>query len=299
MRRVTGRAVVGLLSIVVLTACTSAGGSSTAGSSPTAGRSTSAAPTSAAAKGSYLALGDSVPFGFRGGLSTEYQDATNFVGYPELVGKDLGFDVINATCPGETTASFLDVTAQSNGCENTLSSNSGFRDKFPLHVAYDSPDQAQLGFALETLRRTDDVRLITVQIGANDAFVCQATTADHCQAAAEARALGQMIQTNLGKILSTLRGEGKYDGQIVVVDYYAFDYTSSWANASSLLDSVISGVATANGATVADAFTAFRKAAARAGGNSVTAGLLLPNDVHPTAKGQRLLADTVEAVVSD
>jgi lysophospholipase L1-like esterase len=29
----------------------------------------------------------------------------------------------------------------------------------------------------------------------------------------------------------------------------------------------------------------------------VTAGLLLPNDVHPTAKGQRLLADAVEAVV--
>ena len=59
-----------------------------------------------------------MPFGFRAGLSAEYKDATNFVGYPELVGKDRGLEVINAACPGETTASFLDVTAQSNGCEN-------------------------------------------------------------------------------------------------------------------------------------------------------------------------------------
>ena len=37
--------------------------------------------------GHHLALGDSVPFGFRGGLAGEYQDADNFVGYPELVGR--------------------------------------------------------------------------------------------------------------------------------------------------------------------------------------------------------------------
>ena len=29
---------------------------------------------------------------------------------------------------------------------------------------------------------------------------------------------------------------------------------------------------------------------------TVTAGLVLPNDVHPTGEGQRLLADTVESV---
>ena len=299
MHRVTGRAVVGLISIAVLTACTSAGGSSTTGSSATSSSPTSAAPTNAAVKGSYLALGDSVPFGFRGGLTTEYEDATNFVGYPELVGKDLGLDVINATCPGETTASFLDVTAQSNGCENMPGSDIGFRDNFPLHVAYDSPDQPQLDYALETLRRIDDVRLISVQLGANDAFVCQATTADHCQAPAEYQGMGQAIRTNLGTILSTLRGEGHYDGQIVVVNYYALDYASPAATASGLLNGVIGGVAAANGATVADAFAAFKTAAATSGGNSVTAGLVLANDVHPTEDGQKVLADTVEAVVSD
>jgi len=97
-------------------------------------------------------------------------------------------------------------------------------------------------------------------------------------------------------ILSTLRSDGHYDGRIVVVNYYALDYRSPAASASSLMNGVIAGAAAANGATVADAFTAFQKAAAGSDGNAVGAGLVLPNDVHPTAKGQRLLADTVEAV---
>jgi lysophospholipase L1-like esterase len=288
-----GRLLAGLSAVLVLAGCTSGGGSSSSG---TPSSSSSAAPTGKAAGGGYLALGDSVPFGFRGGLSTEYKDATNFVGYPELVGRDLGLAVVNATCPGETTASFLDATAQSNGCENRPGSDVGFRDDFPLHVAYDSPDQPQMDYALETLRRTEDVRLVTVQIGANDAFLCQETTADHCQSPAEFQGVGQTVQADLGKILSTLRGEGHYDGRIVVVNYYALDYGSPAATASSLLNGVIGGVAAANGATVADAFTAFQKAAAGSGGNAVTAGLVLPDDVHPTEKGQRLLADTVESV---
>ena len=64
------------------------------------------------------------------------------------------------------------------------------------------------------------------------------------------------------------------------------------------MNGVIAGVAAANGATVADAFTAFQKQAAASSGNSVTAGLVLPNDVHPSEKGQRLLADTVEAAAA-
>jgi lysophospholipase L1-like esterase len=289
----TGRLVVGLAAVVVLSGCTS---DSSAASSGPATSSAGGAPTSSAVGGSYLALGDSVPFGFRGGLSTEYRDPTLFVGYPELVAKDLGLEDVNATCPGETTASFLDPTAQSNGCENRPGSETGFRDSFPLHVAYDSPHQSQLEYALETLRRKNDVRLITVQVGANDGFLCEWTTADHCQSPAEFQAVGQAVQSNLGKILAALRGDGHYDGRIVVVNYYALDFGSSSAMASSLLNGVIAGAAAANGATVADAFTAFQKASAASSGNAVTAGLVLPNDVHPTGKGQRLLADTVEPV---
>jgi lysophospholipase L1-like esterase len=89
---------------------------------------------------------------------------------------------------------------------------------------------------------------------------------------------------------------GHYAGKVVVVNYYALDYSSAAATASSLLNGVIAGVAAANGAAVADAFTSFQKGAAGSSGNAVTAGLVLPNDVHPSDKGQRLLADAVEAV---
>lgn len=294
---IPGRLLAALSAVVVLAGCTAAGGSTSSRSSSTSpARSSSVAPTRTPSGGSYLALGDSVPFGFRAVPAAEYKRAADFVGYPELVGKDLGLEVINAACPGETTASFLDVTALSNGCENRPGSGSGFRDSFPLHVAYDAPDESQLQYALATLRRNHQVRLITVQVGANDGFLCQSTTADHCQSPAEYQALGRRVQANLGKILSTVRSAGHYAGGIVVVNYYALDYNSLAATASSLLNGVIGGVAAANGAMVADSFTAFQKAATGSSGNAVTAGLVLPNDVHPTAKGQRLLADAVEAV---
>jgi lysophospholipase L1-like esterase len=255
-----------------------------------------AASSSAADSGTYLALGDSVPFGYRGGATAEFSDAENFVGYPELVGEELGLEVLNASCPGETTASFLDATAQSNGCDNTLTSGFGYRTAYPLHVLYDSIDQSQLDFAVNTLTETEDVELVTIQIGANDAFICQQTTADRCSSPADLQTLAQTVQTNLDTILSTLRDEAGYDGQIVVVTYYALNYTDPTGVAIQLLDNSITDVAARYGADIADGYAAFKPKADASGGDSVAAGLVLPGDVHPTQVGQQLLADAVTAV---
>jgi len=261
----------------------------------------SSAPASSAASESpaYLALGDSVPFGFRGGATAEFSDAENFVGYPELVGEELSLEVINASCPGETTASFLDTKAQSNGCENSLQSGFGYRTAYPLHVLYDSVDQSQLDFAVDTLQENDDVELVTLQIGANDAFLCQQTTPTRCTDPADVQGLAQTMQTNLATILSALRNEAGYDGQLVVVTYYALNYTDAFGMTTQTLGNGLAQVAEANGADVADGYEAFRARAAEAGGNSIAAGLVLPNDVHPTEEGQQLLADAVLAVVED
>jgi lysophospholipase L1-like esterase len=240
-----------------------------------------------------------VPFGFRGGATAEYQDADNFVGYPELVGEELGLEVVNASCPGETTASFLDTKAQSNGCDNSLDSGFGYRTAYPLHVLYESVDQSQLDFAVHTLTGNEDVELVTLQIGANDAFICQRTTPSRCSDPADIQAVTQTVQANLGQILSTLRGEGGYDGPIVVVTYYALDYDDAFTAATRVLDDGILQVAEANGAAVADGYRAFEPRASQSGGDSVAAGLVLPNDVHPTEDGQELLADAVTAVVED
>lgn len=261
-------------------------------------RGASSAPSSSqAAAGVYLALGDSVPFGYRGGATAEFPDADNFVGYPELVGEELGLEVLNASCPGETTASFLDASAQSNGCENTLQSDFGYRKAYPVHVQYESFDQSQLAFAVDALQENDDIELVTVQIGANDAFICQQTTPTNCSTETDLRTLAQTVQTNLGTILSTLRGEAGYDGQIVVVTYYALNYSDAFGAATGALGGGLAQVAEANGADVADGYEAFRTSASEAGGDSIAAGLVLPNDVHPTEEGQQLLAEAVLAVV--
>jgi lysophospholipase L1-like esterase len=291
-----GRIVVALgatACVVVTTSCSSDDSSSE--SSPS---SSSSAPSNAASdSGAYLALGDSVPFGYRGGATAEFSDAENFVGYPELVGEELGLEVLNASCPGETTASFLDATAQSNGCDNTLTSGFGYRTAYPLHVLYDSVDQSQLDFAVNTLTENEDVELVTIQIGANDAFICQQTTADRCSSPADLQTLAQTVQTNLDTILSTLRDEAGYDGQIVVVTYYALNYSDAFGASTQALGGGIAQVAEANGADVADGYEAFRARATEAGGDSIAAGLVLPNDVHPSDEGQQLLAEAVLATV--
>ena len=274
---------------LLATAACSAGESS---ASPSV--STTSAP---AEVGTYLALGDSVPFGFRGSAVSEFSDASNFVGYPELVGEELGLDVVNAACPGETTASFLDLTAPSNGCDNSPQSGFGYRSAYPLHVRYDAVDQSQMDFATNTLLENEDVELVTVQLGANDGFLCQRTTASRCTAPEDVADVARSVEANLGTILKGLRTD--YDGQIVVVTYYALTYGDAVGAATLELDRAIARVAEANGASVADGFAAFQEPATAAGGSSTAAGLVLPNDVHPTDEGQRLLADAVLAVVED
>ncbi|MEU2348716.1 SGNH/GDSL hydrolase family protein [Modestobacter sp. NPDC049651] len=249
------------------------------------------------AGGTYLALGDSVVFGYRGGEQlSAYSDDDSFVGYPQLVGERLGLDVVNASCPGETTASFADPAAPNLGCTNSPGSAFGFRTAFPLHVGYSSRQQSQLDFALDRLRQDPEVALVTLQLGANDAFLCQRSTPDSC--VAEAGQVAATVSANVGGILGRLRGEGGYDGRVAVVTYYALDYSdTALAAATQTLDEGIAQAARDNDATVVDGFAAFRDAAEQAGGSSTAAGLVRPGDVHPTEQGQQLLADAVAEAV--
>jgi lysophospholipase L1-like esterase len=262
------------------------------------GTPTPTASSSPSEGGTYLALGDSVPFGYRGGQpSTEYQDPANFSGYPDTVGDKLGFDVLNAACPGETTASFLDVTAPSNGCENSATLPAGYRTLYPLHVAYASPQQSQLDYAVQTLKTQDDVELVTLQMGANDAFLCQVTTPDRC--ASELAGVIDTVGKNVATVLDALRNEAGYDGTIVVVNYYALDYSDAAMTASTQqLNTALSDAAATADAEVADAFGEFKPVAEAAGGSSVAAGLVLPNDIHPSEEGHRLLTDAVMSAVN-
>jgi lysophospholipase L1-like esterase len=258
-----------------------------------ASTSLTTAPAEAATyHGRYLALGDSVAFGYRPGAVTprsDYLDAANFRGYAEKYAALRGLRLANASCPGETTASMLTAGAQSNGCENALGSPVGYRTLFPLHVGYSG---TQVEYAVAYLRAHPDTRLVSLTLGANDLFLCQNTTADHCTSSFPA-ALQEMGR-NLSTVLSALRAH--YRGPLVLVTYYSLDYRDS-AQVSQVkaVDSALGQVARRFGGSVADGFTAFWLASLRSGGDPCAAGLLiaLPGggcDVHPSAAGHRVLA---------
>ena len=268
-----------------------------------------ALPASAAgpaANGTYLALGDSVAFGFRPPASVptpNYRSANSFVGYPEDVGQALRLGVWNASCPGETTASMLVAGAPSNGCENSPDGSPGYRTLYPLHVQYQG---TQMQYALRYLVTHRHTRLVTIDIGANDVFLCEGTTADMCASTAEFDAVLQQIAVNLTTIYTLIRHVAHYRGPLVALTYYSLTYSSP-PSASEValeaLDSVIASVTEKFGGKVADGFAAFEGPSAAFGGSACAAGLLIPVppagscNIHPTHAGHLLLAQAIEAAL--
>jgi lysophospholipase L1-like esterase len=263
------------------------------------------APAATAAsrhEGTVLALGDSVAFGYITRAGFQYVNPDNFIGYPQYLGLLRQKDTVDAACPGETTGSFLSSTAIDNGCR-------AYRAAAPLHVTYGS---TQLEFATSYLKQHRNVRVVTLQLGANDGFLL----VDSCASAPNPAqcvqegvpAVFQSVATNIGAILASLRAVG-YGGAIVLVNYYSTDYSDPNQTAlTALLNQAISAPAAAYGAIVVDVFSAFARAtSARAiGGKTRHAGLLNVNpldtslltcDVHPAQSGHQLIAETVDSAL--
>ncbi len=270
---------------------------------------TSALPASAAplnkpaAKATYLALGDSVAFGYvppQAVPAPNYFDPSSFVGYPEDVAQALHIPVSNASCPGETTASFFVRGAQSNGCENSLGSSVGYRTDFPLHVQYPG---TQMQYALKYLaQHRHTTRLVTIDIGANDVFLCQETTKDACASTAEVQAVLKKIQVNLAIIYALIRYVAHYHGPLVALTYYSLSYSDPTQVAGTEeLNSAIASVTEKFGGKVADGFAAFEGPSLAAGGSPCAAGLLIkvPGgcNIHPSPAGHLLLAQAIEDVI--
>lgn len=271
---------------------------------PASATAHSASPTAkSTSMGTYLALGDSVAFGYRPSGATpppNYNDPSSFVGYPEDLGRALQMKVVNASCPGETTASMIAVGAQSNGCENSVGSTIGYRSFFPLHVNYSG---TQLAFAVNYLEH-HSTELVTIDIGANDAFVCEATTSDHCTSSAELEGLVTQIKDNLATIYGEIRDEAHYTGPLVALSYYSLNYSNGLDNAESqFLNAAIASVTKRFGGIMANGFGAFKVASARFGGDPCAAGLLVKVsggcNIHPSAAGHLLLAGAIAQALGD
>jgi len=259
----------------------------------------SAKPAPKVTSGSrYLALGDSVTFGYQEPTvvpTPNYHVASNFLGYPELLGAELHLKVANAACPGETSSSLINTSAQSLGCENA------YRKSFPLHVSYKG---SQLAYAVSYLRRYHNVRLVSLMIGANDVFICEAETKDGCASPSEQAPVFAKIVANTRQILSAIRNKAHYRGQLVLANYYSLNYTSAFiTNGSIGLNKALDSSAKRFHAAIANGFAEFQAGALHSGSNTCTAGLLTmlgkPGDcgVHPSYAGQSLLALAVEKAI--
>ncbi len=244
-----------------------------------------AAPASATSEGhGYLALGDSVAFGTS--LCVP-KDPTQCVGYPEHAAHMLNIEDVNASCPGEASGGFISLTGTDNVCRP-------YRAAFPLHVRYST---SQLDFAVSFLRSNPRTRLVTINIGANDLFVLQKT----CVRMPDPNAcftqgfpgLLQSLANNLGVIYGAIRGAG-FSGLLIGVTYYVLNFADPTAvSVIGAINQVVDSVTRNFGGFVASGFDAFQQASASFGGNAVLAGLVIPGDIHPTAAGQTLLAQTV------
>ncbi len=250
----------------------------------------------------YLALGDSVPFGFIEQAAYEYYNPINFVGYPDWASLGLSLVDVNASCPGETTGSFLSPTAPDNGCHQ-------YRRMFPLHVVYGSAFSTQFTFAKGFLQTHPDTALVTIMLGADDLFLLeQQCNYDPTCIQNGAPQVYALAEAHMQTTLAGLRATG-YTGTIVIVNYYSLDYSNDFETALTVgLNQAITAPAPAYGAVVADVFSAFQAAVSNpfAMGNTCVAGLLNaanpqtnpPScDVHPSQSGHKLIAQTVAGVL--
>ena len=252
---------------------------------------------------SYLALGDSYAFAYNPIVvaSGQASDPTKFRGYTDLVGMATGLHLTNAACPGETSQSMITGERPDNGCQD-------YRALFPLHTDYRG---AQLKFALHFLRTHHDTDLVTLQIGGNDVLVllkqCSGNTG------CVLNGLGPVLATmkaNLDTIYDAIRNRAHYEGTIVAVPYFSFNYNDTGLTTiTTFLDDAVKAEALEHGAKVADVFSAFAAASAKFGGVPCFAGLQVitapPSatnpfptcDIHPSAAGHAVIAAAVLAVL--
>jgi lysophospholipase L1-like esterase len=238
----------------------------------------------------YLALGDSIAFGYNPNIPlTTPNLLSNFHGYPQYVSAFLNLEISNASCPGQTSASFLGGLPD-NGCNTWRGFN------LPLFVSY-APLETQKEFAVSFLVANPDTKLVTLDIGGNDFLILSASCSGSVTCIASGLpALLATYKANLVEILTAVRSTG-YKGAIVTVNYASTDYSgAAGTEAIGEVNEVIADVTKSFHGRVADAFSAFKEVSIVSDGLPCGVGLQFFSatgpgcDVHATPAGDLLIA---------
>jgi lysophospholipase L1-like esterase len=255
----------------------------------------------------YLALGDSIPFGMNILLmppfSTQLPTPSEFIGYPETVAAAEHLlnskKLVNASCPGESSGSFLNVTSPDFGCNSNHPNPPGtnplfllpFKTTVGLKADYTG---AQMDFAVAELRSNKHIDMVTLSIGANDVFVClNDPTCSLPSVLNPDPAVGSYAK-NLQTILKGIRAN--YSGKLVLLMYYSPD--PGLDTLAVAVNTAMQAVGSGFNVTFADGFAAFKMF----GNDACQAGLLIrlppgspaPCDIHPSPLGRNVLATIVE-----
>jgi lysophospholipase L1-like esterase len=233
----------------------------------------------------YLAVGDSIPFGFTRALAESGASASAYDdNFATLVAERLGQRLVNYSCPGESTVSYL------SPCIWRATGH-------PLHDTYTG---AQRDAALAFLQaHRGHVALITVSLNGNDANAYLATcpAGDISCLTAGAPAAIAAYATRLLRILRELRAAAP---QATIVVTGAYDPNiAAFAAADPLFAAL--NVAAAQSASAARARYADPMPVFNPPGDEETAAICTltlactASDPHPSAAGQAALAKLILA----
>jgi len=236
----------------------------------------------------YLALGDSIAYGFQPAKAAAGLPPSGFdTGYVDVFAARLRaiapkIQVVNYSCPGETTRTFIH-----GGC-------SGRADVKGLHDAYEG---AQLTAALAFLRaHSGQVSPITVTLWGNDLFAefSPACNGDLACIQSHASAGLARFDSRLASIVSRLRAAAP-KAEIILTGAWNPD-VEHLAQTNPLfqsIDATISRVAARGKARVARMYSVFSPAGSpdRARARICARTFICSKgDVHPTDAGYRAMA---------
>jgi len=250
----------------------------------------------------YLALGDSISFGYDPKVAPVSSD--KYTGYPEVVADFKRWrksgKLANASCPGESSTSFLVLGAPDYGCLSPgPEGQPGFKFSVGLHTMYPG---TQAEFAVSELTRNKQIDLVTLSLGGNDLLLVarECATAPNFAACVSQKLPSTLAvyAQNLTQILTAIRVQAGYTGTLILMKSYVPNTDPLFLLAISELNKVMVQVGSNFGVKFADAFTAFQLASAWFGGDPCKAGLLVrlnatTCDVHPSPVGRGILAATV------
>lgn len=261
--------------------------------------------------GDVLAIGDSITYGWNPYLTPVGQPTGKYTSYADDLTDGA---VINAACPGESSASFFDPNGKDNNCKPD-DSGGGPHYKRWLKTPWNAPTQADwmTKWLTAKVEANKAPKLVVLTLGGNDLFIVTGTgcTGAICNLTEVLAVAAPRYAANMKTIFQRIADTG-YRGLVVVPNIYSLDYASwsEWIGIgrfNSALRGAVSdfnaGASTDMRVVVADAYESFKSAAN--GGSSCAAGLLIPTpnkpgecDVHPSALGRQKMAEAIDAAVS-